>query len=125
MKLTLKVLSPENSDYGSSRGLLFVRRQQGAMRFGKHAFLSRGLRPDRASKYEQAATREIHPAARKERGHQVSSLVSKRRGIARWKSEAPIRAMKPGNSGGAKGGRKGTAPTVDMVQTQGWRSHDK
>jgi hypothetical protein len=124
VKLTLKVLSPE-SRFGSSRGYQKTRRQQGATRIGERAFLSRGLRPDRASKYEHAVTREIHRAARMEREHRDPSLKSGGIGGARWKSEAPILAAKPGNSGGAKGGRKGMAASVDMSRTLGRYRHDK
>ena len=106
MMLTMKVLSPENRD-GSSRGYQRARRQQGAVRQGKHAFLSRGLSPDRASKYVCAVTRESHRAACKECGHRDPSLASKGVGGALWQSEAPIVAMKPGNAGGAKGRPEG------------------
>lgn len=123
MKLTLKVLSSEKPDVGSSRGHPRARRQQGAPRIGEWAFLSRGLRPDRASKYEHAVTREIHRAARRERVHRSSSLVSESAGGARWKSEAPIVARKPGNTGGAKGRPEGDGvegqhePDTGLVST--------
>ena len=102
----MKVLSPE-IPVGSSRGHPFVRRQQGATRNGERAFLSRDLRPDRASKHDRAVPREIHQAARRECVHRVSSLVKERLGGAWWKSEAPVVAVKPGNAGGAKGGPEG------------------
>ena len=37
------------------------------------------------------------------RTHPRTSVKSEEEGSACWKSEAPIRAMKPGNAGGAKG----------------------
>ena len=124
VKLTLKVLSPENP-IGSSRRRPCVCRPQDVTRFGERAFLSRDLRPDRASKHEHAVTREIHRAARRDGGHWASSLTSKRSGGARWKSEALIVASSPGNAGGAKEGRKGMASSVDMTPILSGIDHDK
>ncbi len=107
VKLTLKVLSPENSSLGFGRGRQRARRQQNAVRLGEHASHPRGLRPDRASKHEHAVTREIHRAAHMEGVHWESSLESEKPSGARLKSEASVVAMKLGNASGAKGWPEG------------------
>jgi hypothetical protein len=49
-------------------------------------------------------TREIRQSAQK-KAHSRTSVRSEEEGGGCWKSEAPIRAMRSGNAGGAKGCR--------------------
>ena len=65
----------------------------------------RGLRPCRASHGDYLATREIRQSALEGETHLQTSVRSEEEGRDSRKSEAPIRAMKPGNAGGAKGCR--------------------
>jgi hypothetical protein len=72
---------------------------------GEYKEPPRGLRPRRASHGDNVATREIRQSALEGETHPRTSVRSEEEGRGWRKSEAPIRAMKPGNAGGAKGCR--------------------
>ena len=76
----------------------------------------RGLRPCRASHGDYVVTREIRQLALEGKTHLRTSLRSEEEGRGCRKSEAPIRAMKPGNVGGAKGCRFGRTGRGNMAR---------
>ena len=86
------------------------------MQDGKCKEPPRGLRPCRASHGDYVVNREIRQSAL-EREAQPRTSVSNEEEDGGWrKSEAPIRAMKPGNAGGAKGCRFGRTGRGNMAR---------
>jgi hypothetical protein len=96
--------SPENSN-GESRWLQRIRRLRCGRRLGESAALTRGLRPHRDRRPERTVTMEILTRAPMERCTPLTSLKAEEEAMHARKSEFPIVAAKPGNSGGAKGGQ--------------------
>ena len=62
-RLTVKVLSPEKSVFGTGRWYLRDQQEQGLGHDGKCKEPPRGLRPRRASHGDHVATREIRQSA--------------------------------------------------------------
>jgi hypothetical protein len=119
----VKVLSPDKTVMGRADGVygpagnspLYVR--------GECKGPPRGLRPCRASHGDYAVTREIRQSARKE-AHPWTSVRSEEEGGGCRKSEAPIRARRSGNPGGAKGGRFEGTGKGDMGRHRADEDHD-
>ena len=83
----------------------------------------RALRPCRASHGDYVVTREIRQSAQK-KAHSRTSVRSEEEGGGCWKSEAPIRAMRSGNAGGAKGCRFERTGKGDMARHRADEDHD-
>ena len=102
----LNVLSPEMEKRGK-RPMVSTDQQAAARRArkGEYDEPTRGLRQDRASELLTEVTREtqLRTQGSVKRG---TSVKSEDHGSSSWESEAPIRAVKPGNSGRAKGRRR-------------------
>ena len=64
------------------------------------------------------------PAVGAEEAHPRTSVRSEEEGRGCWKSEAPIRAMRSGNAGGAKGCRFEGTGKGDMARHRADEDHD-
>jgi hypothetical protein len=110
MMLTLKVSSPEIAFLlGQAEAVHNAAGKTLLGADGEPGRAPRGLRPVRASHDDAVVTRETRPQAETRTPQPQSSPNSECAGICGRESEASVVAEKPGNSGGAKGCRRGTA----------------
>jgi hypothetical protein len=121
MTPTLKLLSPEMIFLGTAEHLIGCAGNSRTRVAGEHG------RPTPGSERTSSQRMRLHGnkgdprrCSQSLRLHRQTSLTSKNGDIVARKSEPPVRAVKLGNAGGAKGRRSETSVRRSMDQTLSW-----